>query len=75
MFGLESVVKKECEDLGFKNLVVSNGKVEFEGTHRDIVIANLWLRSAERVYIKLMEFEALTFDDIYDNINCSAWGA
>lgn len=73
VFGLESVVKKECEDLGFKNLVVSNGKVEFEGTHRDIVIANLWLRSAERVYIKLMEFEALTFDDIYDNINGFAW--
>lgn len=73
VFGLESVVKKECEDLGFKNLVVSNGKVEFEGTQRDIVIANLWLRSAERVYIKLMEFEALTFDDIYDNINGFAW--
>ena len=73
VFGLESVVKKECEDLGFKDLVVSNGKVEFEGTQRDIVIANLWLRSAERVYIKLMEFEALTFDDIYDNINGFAW--
>lgn len=73
VFGLESVVKKECEDLGFKDLIVSNGKVEFEGTQRDIVIANLWLRSAERVYIKLMEFEALTFDDIYDNINSFAW--
>lgn len=72
-FGLESVVRKECEDLGFKDLVVSNGKVEFIGTQRDIVKANLWLRSAERVYIKLMEFEALTFDDIYDNINNFDW--
>lgn len=72
-FGLESVVKKECEDLGFKNLKVSNSKVEFIGTQRDIVKANLWLRSAERVYIKLLEFEALSFDDIYDNINEFPW--
>lgn len=73
VFGLESVVKKECENLGFSDLKVSNGKVEFVGTQRDIIIANLWLRSAERVYIKLLEFKALSFDDIYDNIKDFPW--
>lgn len=73
VFGLESVVKKECEKLGFKNLKVQNGKIEFQGSQRDIVLANLWLRSAERVFIKLVEFDALSYDDIYDNVNNFNW--
>lgn len=73
VFGLEAVVKEECQNLGFKDISVSNGKVEFIGTQRDIVIANLWLRSAERVYIKLLEFQALSFDDIFENINNFEW--
>lgn len=73
VFGLESVVKEECEALGFKDITVSNGKVEFIGSQRDIVIANLWLRSAERVFIKLLEFKALSFDDIFNNINDFEW--
>lgn len=72
-FGLESVLKEECEKLGFKNLIVSNGRVEFSGRLRDIVISNLWLRTADRVYIKLLEFEALSYDDIYDNVVAFDW--
>ncbi len=73
VFGLESVVKKECEKLGFNNLIVQNGKIEFQGNQRDIVLANLWLRSAERVFIKLIEFDALSYDDIFDNVNNFNW--
>lgn len=73
VFGLESVVKKECEKLGFNKLKVQNGKIEFQGNQRDIVIANLWLRSAERVFIKLIEFDALSYDDIYDNVKNFNW--
>lgn len=73
VFGLESVVKKECEKLGFDNLIVQNGKIEFKGSQRDIVIANLWLRSAERVFIKLIEIDALSYDDIYDNVKAFNW--
>lgn len=73
VFGLESVVKKECEKLGFNDLKVQNGKIEFQGNQRDIVIANLWLRSAERVFIKLIEFDALSYDDIYDNVKNFNW--
>lgn len=67
VFGLEAVVKKECEDLGFTDIKVSNGKVEFKGNQRDIARANLWLRSSERVLIKLGEFEAKTYDQLYEN--------
>lgn len=73
VFGLESVVKKECEKLGFNNLKVQNGKIEFQGSQKDLVLANLWLRSAERVFIKLIEFDALSYDDIYDNVNGFNW--
>ncbi|WP_103981632.1 THUMP domain-containing class I SAM-dependent RNA methyltransferase [Helcococcus massiliensis] len=72
-FGLESVLKQECIDLGFEDLEVSNGKIEFKGNFSDIVKANLWLRTAERVFIKLFEFKALSYDDIYDNVYNFDW--
>lgn len=72
-FGLESIVKKECENLCFKNLTIENGKINFRGTQEDIVKANLWLRSADRVFIKLLEFKALSYDDIYDNVKSFNW--
>ena len=43
-FGLEAVVKRECQALGFQNIRTSDGKVEFTGDEADIVKANLWLR-------------------------------
>lgn len=73
VFGLESVVKEECEKLGFENITVSNGKVEFTGGQKEIARANLWLRSSERVLIKLAEFEALTYDDLFDNTKAIPW--
>ena len=45
-FGLEAVVKRECQALGFQNIKTSDGKVEFTGDESDIVKANLWLRCA-----------------------------
>lgn len=72
-FGLESVVKKECENLGFADIRVSNGKVEFKGNQRDIARSNLWLRSSDRVLIKLDEFEALTFDELYEKTKLIKW--
>lgn len=73
VFGLEGIVKEECKKLGFKNISVSNGKVEFEGAMRDIVKANLWLRSAERVLIKIAEFRALTFEELFQNVEKIDW--
>lgn len=73
VFGLESVVKRECENLGFKNIQVSNGKVEFTGGQREIAMANLWLRSSERVLIKIKEFTVKSYDDLFEGTKAIAW--
>lgn len=74
-FGLESVVKRELQALGFKNLKVSNGKIEFEARVQDIPTANLWLRSADRVLLKLGEFRAVTFDELFEQTKSLPWEA
>lgn len=73
VFGLEAIVKRECEQLGFSDINVSNGRVEFKGTQQDIAKANLWLRSSERVLIKLGEFEAKSFDELYEKTKSIDW--
>jgi len=72
-FGLEAVVKRELQALGFNDLRVSNGKVEFEATVADIPTANLWLRSADRILLKMGEFEAKDFDTLYEQTYALPW--
>ena len=64
-FGLEAVVKRECQALGFQNIKTSDGKVEFTGDESDIVKANLWLRCAGRVWVKMGTFTAVTFTELH----------
>ena len=71
--GLESVVKDECKELGFENVETFNGRVEFDGDEKEIVEANLHLRCADRVFIKMGEFKALTFDNLFENIKRLPW--
>ncbi|MGL5050189.1 MAG: THUMP domain-containing class I SAM-dependent RNA methyltransferase [Fusobacteriaceae bacterium] len=71
--GLESVVKDECSALGFENIETFNGRVEFDGDEKDIVEANLHLRCADRVFIKMGEFKALTFDSLFESIKRLPW--
>ncbi len=70
-FGLESIVKRECEELNFDNVQVSNGKVTFTGTIEDIARANIYIRCGERVLIKISEFKALEFEDIFQGVKNS----
>jgi len=72
-FGMEGIVKEEVQDLGFDDIDVSNGKVEFQGNEKDICKANLWLRSAERVQIKVGEFSATDFDQLYEKTKDLPW--
>ena len=64
-FGLEAVVRREIEGLGYEILKTEDGKVTFAGDERAIVRSNLWLRCADRVLLKVCEFEALTFEDLF----------
>jgi putative N6-adenine-specific DNA methylase len=72
-FGLESIVKRELQGLGFNDLTVTNGRVEFQAMAEDIPKPNLWLRSADRILLKLGEFEAKTFDDLFEQTKELPW--
>ena len=72
-FGLEAVVKREVLDLGFKNVQTDNAMITFEGDLSSIPKANLWLRSADRVLLKLGEFKALTFEELFEQTKSLPW--
>jgi putative N6-adenine-specific DNA methylase len=73
--GLEKVVKLELLDLGFENIVVAPGRVEFDATLEDIPRANLWLRVADRVRIKVGEFPATSFEELFEQTKALPWEA
>jgi len=72
-FGLERVVKNEVQALGFDQIRVSEGRIEFKTSTDDIPTANLWLRSADRVLLKLGEFKAITFDELFEQTKALPW--
>lgn len=72
-FGVEAVLKREITDLGLKIKSTTDGRVEFYGQAEDIFRANLFLRTAERVFVNLIEFEAFTFEDLYQGIFAFPW--
>ncbi len=73
-FGLESIVASELKQLGYEDLVVENGKVTFEGDEMDVAICNIWLRTADRVLIKMAEFEARSFEELFQGTKVVNWG-
>lgn len=72
-FGLEAVVGKELKELGFENVVVENGRALFTGNEKDICKANMWLRSADRVFIRVAEFKATSFESLFNSVNEIPW--
>ncbi|MCX8022052.1 MAG: class I SAM-dependent RNA methyltransferase [Syntrophorhabdaceae bacterium] len=72
-FGLESVVAGELKGLGYKDLIVENGRVIFKGNEEDIVRCNLWLRVADRVLIKVSEFDGVDFDQLFQGTYDVPW--
>ena len=72
-FGTEAVLKREILNLGLEIKSVTDGHIEFYGTSADIFRANLWLRTAERVHINLLEFDAHNFDELYENVFSLDW--
>ena len=66
-FGLESVLKREIYDLGYEIKSVEDGRVTFIGDDEAIARANIGLRTAERVMIKIGGFHAETFEELFQN--------
>ena len=72
-FGLESVLKKEIYDLGYEIVSVEDGKVTFEGDSEAVVRANINLRTTERILIKIGQFKAETFTELFDKTKELPW--
>ncbi|MDR2018525.1 MAG: class I SAM-dependent RNA methyltransferase [Syntrophobacterales bacterium] len=72
-FGLESVVALELKALGYELLTLENGKVSFKGSERDIARCNIRLRTADRVLIKVAEFPAMDFEELFQGTMKVGW--
>lgn len=70
--GIEGIVGEELTRLGYE-ANVENGRVRFEGTDYDIARTNYWLRTADRIKINIAEFEAKSFESLYDQIYPLDW--
>lgn len=72
-FGLEAVLKREIYDLGYEITSVEDGRVTFEGDAEAVCRANIFLRTAERVLLKVGKFTAVTFDELFEGIKALPW--
>ncbi len=71
---VRKVVANELKELGYDDLTIENGKVTFVGDERDIVTCNMWLRTADRVLIKMAEFKAESFEELFQGTKSVPWG-
>ena len=67
-FGLESVLKRELQDLGCEISLVEDGRVTFKGDMQTLCRANIFLRTAERVLLQTGRFQAESFDELFERI-------
>ena len=72
-FGLEAVMKREILDLGYEITCVEDGKVTFEGDAEAIAYANVFLRTTERILLKVGQFHAETFDELFEKTRALPW--
>ena len=66
LFGLESLLGEEIESLGYKRTETMDGRVSFIGDELAVAKCSIGLRFAERLYLKIGEFQAYTFDDLFE---------
>lgn len=72
-FGLESVLKREIVDLGYDVIKVEDGRITFAGDEQAICYANIHLRTAERILLKMGSFHAETFEELFQGIKAIPW--
>ena len=72
-FGLEAVLKREIIDLGYEVTEVVDGRVSFEGDEEAIARCNVFLRTTERVMLKVGSFKAVIFDELFEKTKALPW--
>ena len=71
--GLEAMAARELRQLGYAGLMVENGKITFAAEEKDICRANLWLRTADRILVKMAEFPARTSEELFQGVRAVPW--
>lgn len=74
-FGLEAVLKREITDLGYEIVSVEDGRIIFRGDQTALAKANIFIRTAERIMIKVGSFKAVTFDELFEGTKALSWDA
>jgi len=72
-FGLEAVLKREIYDMGYEILKTEDGRVTFEGDEEAIAMANIHIRTGERVLLVVGTFKAYTFEEFFDKVEALPW--
>ncbi|MCA9297521.1 MAG: class I SAM-dependent RNA methyltransferase, partial [Phycisphaerales bacterium] len=72
-FGLERVVQRELADLGYEAKPYETGRIAFAGEALAVCRANLWLRCADRVLVRLDTFPCADFDTLFERTKAIAW--
>ena len=72
-FGLEAICRREMQSLGYEDLQVENGRIIMKGTFADVVRLSLWLRTADRIRIRIASFRAETFVELFDKTKEINW--
>lgn len=72
-FGVEKMLAREIKDLGFEIVKTEDGRVTYKTDEYGIAKANMWIRCAERVHLKVAEFEAKTFDELFEGTKRINW--
>lgn len=72
-FGMEAVLKKEIIDLGYDVTEVADGRITFFGDEEALCRANVFLRTAERILIKIGSFHAETFEELFQGTKNLPW--
>ncbi len=72
-FGLEAVVARELKKLGFEHFRTENGRILLEGGFEEICQLNFNVSAGERVMIRVAEFQAETFDALFEQTRSTHW--
>lgn len=73
LFGLEHLLGEEIDALGYERISTINGRVTFLGDEEAVALSNVFLRYAERIYIKVGSFNAPTFDALFEGTRALNW--
>lgn len=71
--GIEAVTKRELLRLGYQPSGANLGRIVFDGDYKDVLRANIFLRTANRVRIRIAQFRSTTFDELFDGVFDVDW--